>query len=203
MKIENEARALMINEEEVLKKIKNRSLQFVSAEFQKRYVYDFNPPVKGKWIRLRTDGKKTTLTIKEILDNSISGTKEIEIYVSDFIKTNEILNELGYLPRSFQENFRIEFKNDVASFDVDFWPEIAPYLEIESTSKELVEEFFKEFGYTLEQITAINVDSIYKDIYGIDLDNIKELKFNDEMRDYLSKIRRKLIYEYTRDESKR
>lgn len=197
MKVENEARALMINVEEVLQQIKDKNLKFVSAEFQKRYVYDFNPPIKGRWIRLRTDGKSTTLTIKEILNNSISGTKEMEIYVSDFTKTNEILNELGYLPRSFQENFRIEFSNTVASFDIDFWPGIDPYFEIESTSKELVEELFESFGYTLEKITSQNVDLVYKDIYGIDLDKITKLEFNNEQRDYLKRIKRRLVYEYS------
>ena len=28
---------------------------------QRRYVYDYNPVEKNKWIRLRTNGKKTSL----------------------------------------------------------------------------------------------------------------------------------------------
>ena len=33
---------------------------------QKRYVYDIIPKEDGKWIRLRTNGRKTTLTYKKM-----------------------------------------------------------------------------------------------------------------------------------------
>ena len=88
---ENEARVLKINIEVLLKKIYSMDLDFISANFQERYVYDFTPPQKGKWIRLRSNGIKTTLTIKEIIDNTISGTNELEVEVSDFKETNFIL----------------------------------------------------------------------------------------------------------------
>jgi hypothetical protein len=40
------------------------------------------PPQKEKWIRLRTDGKITTLTCKHILDsNAIDGVREWEFEV--------------------------------------------------------------------------------------------------------------------------
>ena len=58
---------------------------------------------------MRTDGKTSTLTIKEIVDkNEIDGTNEIEIEVSSFENANKILNELGYVARNYQENKRIK-----------------------------------------------------------------------------------------------
>lgn len=102
----------------------------------KRYVYDFNPINKNKWIRLRTDGKTSTLTIKEIVDkNEIDGTNEIEIEVSSFENANKILNELGYVARNYQENKRIKYTLDGVEIDIDFWPLIPPYVEIEGKMK--------------------------------------------------------------------
>ena len=53
---------------------------------QKRYVYDLRPAEKDKWIRLRTNGKVTTLTYKDIVSNTLDGTKEVEFEVEDFDK---------------------------------------------------------------------------------------------------------------------
>lgn len=40
---------------------------------QRRYTYDFNPVQSNKWIRLRTNGSKTLLTIKEVNDRMSIG----------------------------------------------------------------------------------------------------------------------------------
>ena len=111
MNSEYEVRLLDINKEEFVNKIEALNAKFINKYDQIRYVYDFNPKIENKWIRLRTDGFKTTLTIKEYQDTSIGGTKELEIEVSDMKKTDEILEELGYKKRSIQENKRIRYKH--------------------------------------------------------------------------------------------
>lgn len=58
MNTEYEVRILNINKEEVIKKLENLNASFEWDALQKRYVYDFNPKLNGKWIRLRTNGKK-------------------------------------------------------------------------------------------------------------------------------------------------
>ena len=104
MKSEIEARLLECDTEKILAKLKQNNATFVGDWLQLRYCYDFNPVKKNSWIRLRTNGVETTLTIKEIQSNKIDGTKESEIAVSDFFMTDEILNKLGYKARSKQEN---------------------------------------------------------------------------------------------------
>ena len=92
MKTEIEARLLDINEEEFIASLKSHNATFVGDWLMSRNVYDFNPIDDNKWIRLRTTGDETTLTIKEIVDDGIEGTRELEIVVSDFDATNEIVN---------------------------------------------------------------------------------------------------------------
>ena len=67
MEKEIEIRLLNINKEQFVKNIIDLGAKKLSEALQKRYVYDFNPVQDNKWIRLRTNGKKTTLTIKEII----------------------------------------------------------------------------------------------------------------------------------------
>ena len=64
MNTEYEVRVLEINHDEMVKKLENLGAEFKFSALQQRYVYDVKPKQENKWIRLRTDGKKTTLTIK-------------------------------------------------------------------------------------------------------------------------------------------
>ena len=76
---EYEVRVLEINVEDIEKKLEELGAVFCWDHLQRRYVYDFIPKIDGRWIRLRTNGDKTTLTIKNIVSSTIDGTQELEI----------------------------------------------------------------------------------------------------------------------------
>lgn len=178
-KTEYELRILEVNKEEIIKKLELLNAQKIGEYNYRRYVYAFKPEVYEKWIRLRTDGKKTTLTIKKIEDYTISGTKESEIEVSDFDSTNEILNELGYTAKSYQENKRIQYTLDDVEIDIDTWPLIPTYVEIEGKSKEDVYKVLEKLEVNKEKVTSLDVESIFREIYGIDIADKKILKFEE------------------------
>lgn len=177
MHIECECRILEINKEEFIRKLEKLGAVKVGEYFQKRFVYDFNPIVSNKWIRLRTNGEKTTLTIKELVDKTIIGTKELEIEVSDFDDANKILNELGYTARNYQENKRITYILDDIEVDIDTWPLIPTYVEIEGKNRECIDDLIKKLSICKKNITSLDVTSIYNEIYNIDILKIKELRF--------------------------
>ena len=179
--IEYEVRVLEINVKEIQKKLKELNAILVEDVFQKRYVYDFKPALPEKWIRLRTNGKKSTLTIKNIEKSTIDGTKEVEIEVSDFELTNEILNELGYNARGIQENKRIKYDLNGVEVDIDTWPMIPTYLEIQGSSEEEVFNTLNLLGIDKKDSTSLDVQSIYKEIYGIDLKKEPNLSFDKSL----------------------
>ena len=160
--VEYEARVLEINHDEIIKKLEALGAKKVFESLQQRYVYDLKPKEENRWIRLRTNGKKTTLTIKSIESQTISGTKEQEIEVDDFDKTNEILETLGFKNRGFQENKRIQYVLDGIEIDLDRWPLIPEYLEIEGPDEESVIEMLKKLGITQDEIVTLDVASIYE-----------------------------------------
>ena len=166
--IEYEVRVLEINKERILEKLKQLNAKLIEDVFQIRYIYDFNPTIPGKWIRLRTNGSKTTLAIKNIESLKIDGTKEIEIEVSDFYATNEILKELGYVPKGIQENKRIRYDLNGVEIDIDTWPKIPTYMEIEGKTEIDVYKTLELLGIPKEKSTSLDVQGIYKDVYGID-----------------------------------
>lgn len=177
MNIEYEERILEVDKEELIKKLEKLGAVKVGDFHQKRNVYDVKPPHESRWIRLRSDGKKTTLTYKNVEKDTIDGTKELEIEVDDFDKTDEMLNILGYTKRNYQENMRTRYMLDDVELDIDSWPLIPTYLELESDSIEKIKKLEKKLGVDKDKITCYNCQDIYEKIYDIEVGKIKVLKF--------------------------
>ncbi|GAB3507184.1 CYTH domain-containing protein [Amycolatopsis cihanbeyliensis] len=142
----------------------------------RRYVYDIAPGDDSKWIRLRDTDGESTLTVKEIVSDAIDGTQEIEVGVDDFAAAGALLGMLGFDPKSYQETKRTSFILDGAQVEIDIWPRIPPYLEIEAGSTDEVVRVAALLGYTEADLTGENTVKIYAR-YGIDLDTITELTF--------------------------
>lgn len=179
MHTEYEVRVLEIDVEEFSKKLEEIGAKKEWDLVQKRYVYDFIPKEENRWIRLRTNGKKTTLTIKDVVTSKIDGTHELEIEVDNFERCNLMLKELGYVPKGYQENRRVQYSYQGVEIDIDYWPLIPTYLEIEGPSEEKVYEVMKKLGLKKKDITSLDVQNIYLN-YGYKLDDIKELKLEEE-----------------------
>lgn len=177
MNIEYEARILEIDKDKLIKRLNKLNAKFVGEFNQKRYVYNIIPKADGKWLRLRTNGKKTTLTYKSVEKNSIDGTKELEIEVDNFENTNSLLELAGIKNKGYQENNRVQYVLDDVEIDIDTWPKIPTYLEIEGKNEKQVNDMIKKLNLENSKITFLNCNSIYKEIYGIDILKIKELKF--------------------------
>ena len=88
MDTEYEVKVLEIDHDECINLLESLGAKKIMDVMQERYIYDVIPEDPHKWIRLRTNGNKTTLTIKDLKSETIDGMKEIEIEVSDFSKTN-------------------------------------------------------------------------------------------------------------------
>ena len=180
MHTEIEERILEIDTDKVIKKLEELGATKKGEWFQKRYTYDFTPKRENQWLRLRTNGVETTLTYKNVETRELDGTKELEIVVSDFEETNQLLKIMGYTPRSFQENLRTRYYLDHIEIDIDTWPMIPTYMELEGPSVEKIKELEDLLEVDKSKITTLFADEIYDKYYGIDVLSIKELKFKEE-----------------------
>lgn len=177
MNTEYEIRVLEIDKDKLIKRLNELNAKFIGEFNQKRYVYNIIPKRDGRWLRLRTNGKKTTLTYKSVEKNSIDGTKELEIEVEDFEKTNSLLELVGVKNKGYQENNRIQYILDGVEIDIDSWPLIPTYVEIEGENEESVLNILKKIAIDDKKVTTLDVQSIYKEIYNIDITEINILKF--------------------------
>ena len=180
MHTEIEERILEIDKDKVINKLEELGATKAGEWFYKRYTYDFTPKRENQWIRLRTNGVETTLTYKNVETREIDGTKELEIVVDNIEETNKFLEILGYKYKNYQENKRIRYYINDVEIDIDTWPMIPTYMELEGPSVEKVKEVEDLLEVDKSKITTLFADEIYDKYYGIDVLSIKELKFKEE-----------------------
>jgi adenylate cyclase, class 2 len=176
MEIEHEAKILDVDVKAVAERIHTLGGEDRGEVLQRRYVYDVVPPAPNKWVRLRESGDVTTLTVKMIEHDGIDGTREVETTVGDFDAMARVLEAMGFAPRSYQENRRWSFTLEGARLEIDSWPQIPPYLEIEADSLHEVMETAERLGFAPEALTSENTVKVYAR-YGIDLASIASLRF--------------------------
>lgn len=174
--IEFEGKILDIDVDHVISTIKAVGGKQVGNYTFRRYVFNTLPAKQGRWVRLRTNGEKTTLTVKEIAHDDIDGTSEWEVEVSDFETTLAILQKSGLSHKGYQENRRIEFSLGDAMLCIDFWPHLLPYLEIEAKNKNAVENIVSKLGFKASNLVGLNTAKLYAE-KGINLDKVAELRF--------------------------
>ncbi|MCW5250831.1 class IV adenylate cyclase [Streptomyces sp. SHP 1-2] len=173
--IEFEAKILNVEPEEIRALLAGAGADHVADRFQRRYVYDI-PGRPGAWVRLRDTGSGTTLCVKEIRSDAIDGVTETETAVGDFEAMNTLLGRLGYRPKAYQENRRSSWALGGAAIEIDEWPLIPPYVEIEGDSADHVHATALVLGFPPAELTSENTTKVYRR-YGIDIEAIPRLTF--------------------------
>ena len=97
--------------------------------------------------------------------------------MDNFENTNSLLELAGIKNKGYQENNRVQYVLDDVEIDIDTWPMIPTYVEIEGKSEESVLNIIKKLGINDKKITTLDVQSLYKEIYNIDITKIDVLKF--------------------------
>ncbi|MBB5934233.1 class IV adenylate cyclase [Streptomyces zagrosensis] len=175
--IEYEAKALDIDPAKTAQLILDAGgVQRDKTRLMRRYVYDTIPAVPGRWVRLRDTGTGTTLCVKQVSTDAVDGTHETEVTVGSFEETSELLGLVGLTPRSYQENRRTSYTLGEVRLEIDEWPRIPPYLEIEADDDTQVWDTAAVLGIDRDRLTSINTTKVYA-LYGIDLDSIADLRF--------------------------
>ncbi|WP_298180212.1 CYTH domain-containing protein [Saccharomonospora sp.] len=175
MPIEYEAKALDIDRARIADRLRQAPV-VQPRTLQRRYVYDIVPGDVSTWMRLRQTHTGTTLSIKRIRHDGIDGTDEWEISVSDFDTTHQMLQMLGYTPKAYQENYRTSWQREGVRFELDEWPKIPPYLEIEGENVTAVRRAAEWLGLDPDTLTGMNTTKVYAH-YGLDITAYPQLRF--------------------------
>lgn len=107
------------------------------------YEIHFDSPIKKKsysLFRLRKEGRKVYLTLKyKIERKGVFARDEYEIQVCDFNAMLVMLRRLGFIILRERQKMREEYKVGNAKIEIDTYPRMCPYLEIEGKNKKEIQ----------------------------------------------------------------
>lgn len=171
---EIETKVLDIDAAQIVQKLESFGAQKVS---QGRLVvdwFDFRNTKEGDepwFLRIRTNSKgETEVTWKAKSD--ILGTarkhKEINFPIPHPDKLADLFGELGLKNYAHQEKDRTTYTYKDWQFDIDQYPGMPAFVEIEGTSEEHVKEAMDILGVTNNRTWAKGERTLIQDIYGLD-----------------------------------
>ena len=157
---------------------KENILEFLNDKKFINFINKYHNNSK-KWIRVRQTNDKTTIAVKHILADNGTGLQqmlETEIDVPSIKEANNLLEALGYSYKSYQEKERITYILDGYEIDIDTWPGIPTYFEVEGESEEDLENILNKLGYSMKDTISCTADDVYRK-YGKSMFDNRELKF--------------------------
>ena len=147
---------------------------------------------KNGWVRVRDKGDKVTIGYKQTDSLDIDGTKEIETTVGDFDAAVAIFTQLEIDGGSFQESKRESWRLDDVQIELDEWPWLDPYIEVEAPSEALVHSIATKLGFAMSEAVSGDVMAAYRMQYphlGLKdtVGNLAEVKFGAPLPDMFKK----------------
>lgn len=171
MNTEIEATFTNIDPEKVREHLANLGAKLRQPERlmrRKNYDYPDNRLEKiGGWVRLRDEADKITLAYKQLNDRTIHGTKEISVIVEDFERTANFLTVIGLKMKSYQETKRESWLLGETEIEIDTWPWIPSFVEIEGKNEEVVKSIAENLGFDWKNAKHGSVENIYQEIFDV------------------------------------
>lgn len=168
--IEIEAKFLEIDAEKVKARLRELGAEDLGEDhIRERIFYDkaMTWPKQEKFARIRETARGIRLTYKHDTEATLTGTMELEFGISDADMAQKFLEAVGLVTFRVQEKRRHTLRLDGVTFDIDTWPKVPTYLEIEGPSEEKVESAAKALG--LDWSTAVfgTAARVIEDVYKI------------------------------------
>jgi adenylate cyclase, class 2 len=174
VKPEYESRFLDIDPRTITASLGARGGRQVMPRTLMRRIVFINDDIdaRGGWLRLRQQGDRTFLTYKQVAHNgpsSIDSILEAETEVVDFQDTRDLLEAMGYTAKRYQENYREEWHLGGVTYDIDTWPDLPTYLEIEGESEQAVHYAAAALDLDPALASYGSVDEVYLKVLGRDI----------------------------------
>ncbi len=188
MKTEYEAKFLQIDIDAIRSRLRAAGATLEQPlRLLRRIVYE-SPQLKAKnaYIRVRDEGHRVTLTYKQFDALALDGAKELEVVVSDFHTTVDLLAAIGLTGTSYQESRRENWRLGEVDIMIDEWPWLVPYIEIEAEEPAHVQSVAKRLGLDWADAAFGDVMVAYRHQYphldsSQQISVLPEVKFGDPL----------------------
>lgn len=128
------------------------------------------------WVRLRDEGDKVELMLKQSVGNQMGDIRETPVIVDDFEKASQFLLSIGMIQKSEQESRRELWVYKNVEIMLDEWPWVKPFIEIEAPEKQLVIDFAQQLDLSWDQAIFDTVEPVYYNEYDVTRQQIHALE---------------------------
>ncbi|OGC92695.1 hypothetical protein A2899_02565 [Candidatus Amesbacteria bacterium RIFCSPLOWO2_01_FULL_49_25] len=179
---EIEVKFVDIDPDEVRRKLTRLGGKRVLDILYRKMFFDY-PDLRfdksNQWIRLRDEGDRVTMAYKKLEPGK--KIEEVEVEVSDFDGAAELFGKLGFVQSYYMENKRERYKLNGVEFDIDTYPLIGSYLEIEASSHGDLESAIEWLSLDPKKKLIGSVNDVYS-LKGIDLSQFSVLTFGRQVK---------------------
>lgn len=178
---EIECRFLEINKEEMVKKLTDLGAENEGEKMiEETVIYDKDLKWREeqKFVRLRKVGEKTKLTYKEHSVHTVDGTYEIEFEIEDYEKAEVMFEKIGLFPFRHQQKLRHTFHIAGVTVDIDTWPLIPTYVELEGESEEDLKKVAGMLELDWAKADFHNAKWVIENVYKIPVGTFRYYKFD-------------------------
>lgn len=196
MQTEIEAKFLDADHDEIRTKLKE--LGAVCEQPMRKMVrnnFDY-PDLRlekvGGWIRVRDEGDKITMSYKQLNDRGLHGTKEINLVIDNFQSACNFLTSIGLKLFNYQETKRESWRLGSVQVELDEWPWVKPFVELEAENEHDLKEAATKLGLDFSKAVHGSVEIVYLAEYDVteaEVDAWPEIKFVS-VPDWLKKLKK-------------
>jgi adenylate cyclase class 2 len=129
-------------------------------------------------IRLRKNRDKIELTYKHHNGMDKGEAVEIELEVNDLATGVSFLEKIGFVAYRRQEKRRHTLELDGVTFDIDTWPRIPAYVELEGESLEDLKKAAASVGLDWSKMTFKDARAVIEDVYNIPVGKMRWFTFD-------------------------
>lgn len=198
MKPEIEAKFLDIDHNELRKKLETLgAICEKPMRLMKRKNYDFPDKRLEKsrgWVRVRDEAGKITMSYKQLNSRELDGTHEVNVTVDSFEAASSFLQEIGLQAKTYQETKRESWSFKNFEIELDEWPWVKPYIEIEGPDEASLRDITQKLNLNWEKVCHGSVEVVYQAEYDVndeEIDSIALITFYEPIPDWLEAKRKR------------
>ena len=177
---EIEATFININKDQLRAQLKELGAKLLQPEtLMRRTIFNIDD---HSFVRVRDEGNRITMSYKRLDALSLSGMKEICLDVNNYDDAINFVKICGLQPKAVQETLREEWELDGVELDIDTWPWLPTFVEIEGPIETAVKTVAEKLGLEMSDALYGSVDEVYKNYYDVtsqDINYCPEIKFTD------------------------
>ena len=175
MKTEIELKFYPVDKDETRRKLKAAGFELVAPEFMMTRICFHNPALDDRWGRVRREPDNITMSIKRNKGYGLTGTEEEELAVDSFDDAVSFMEAAGFEKVSYQESTREIWRRGEVEADIDQWPGLKPWVEIEANNEGAVRKACTELGFDESKAMYGSADFVYEKHLGIARDEINSM----------------------------